>query len=77
MAHLYIKEVLFLFTTWIVYGKVKVWLDDRKLKKWGDENGCEAVPVVPNKLPYGLERLWFIVTKAKGNNTLSIAQYTA
>lgn len=66
MAHLYLKEVLLLLTAWIVYGKVKNWLAERRLKKWGEENGCADPPEVPNKLPGGIERLWFLVTGMKG-----------
>jgi hypothetical protein len=66
MAYLYIKEALLVFVAWIVFGKIRNWLDERRLRKWGEENGCADPPTVPNKWPYGVERIWIIVTGMKG-----------
>jgi len=66
MAHLFLREILLSFGAWIAYSKLRTWLDDRRLKKWGEENGCGDTPTVPNKLPWGLERLWVLLTGMKG-----------
>lgn len=54
------------FVAWIAYSKVKSWLRNRELKRWGDENGCGELPKVPNELPFGVERAWKIMTGMKG-----------
>ncbi len=66
MAHLYIKEILAVFVSWIVYGKIKNYVEQRRLRKWGEENGCGEPPMVPNELPYGVERAWRMLTGMKG-----------
>jgi len=61
MAHFYIKETLLLFAAWVVFVQVRLWFRWRSFKKWAQKNGCEEAPVVPNKLPWGLERYAFLV----------------
>jgi hypothetical protein len=66
MAKLFLKEVALIFVVWVVYKQVRNWLRWRALKKFGDDHGCGAALALPNKLPGGLERLWFLFTGAKG-----------
>lgn len=63
MANFHINEIVLLFVTWIAYSQASSWLKWRELKKWGANQGCEDVPVVPNKLPGGIERFAIIVCR--------------
>jgi hypothetical protein len=61
MVYLYVREVLLFLVAWAVFIRVRYWYRWRVFKKWGLRNGCEEVPVFPNKLPWGLERYAFLV----------------
>jgi hypothetical protein len=61
MVHFNIKEVLLALVTWVVFIQVRHWYRWRALKKWGKQQGCEDVPTVENKLPWGFERFSFLV----------------
>lgn len=61
MAYLFMREALLLFVAWVVFVQVRYWYRWRVLKEWSRQNGCEEAPVVPNRLPWGLERYWFLV----------------
>lgn len=61
MVYLYVSEVFLLLVAWAVFIRVRFWYRWAVFKKWSRQNGCEEVPVVPNKLPWGLERFAFLV----------------
>lgn len=66
MAKLFLKEAALLFVVWVIYKQVQIWLRWRALKKFGDKHGCGDPPVVPNKLPGGIERYAILFTGLKG-----------
>jgi hypothetical protein len=66
MVFFYLKAVILFLVSWLVYANVKTWWSFRRLRKWGKQYGCAEAPVVPNEWPWGLERLYFLLTKLKG-----------
>jgi hypothetical protein len=60
MAHFYIKEALLLLVAWVVFVQIRYWYRWRVFNKWGQQNGCEECRVVPNKLPWGIERFFIL-----------------
>ncbi|KAH9214462.1 cytochrome P450 alkane hydroxylase-like protein [Leptodontidium sp. 2 PMI_412] len=65
MVFFYLKAVILFLVSWLVYANVKTWWSFRRLRKWGKQYGCAEAPVVPNEWPWGLERLYFLLTKLK------------
>ena len=61
MVYLYVREAILLLVAWVVFIQVRFWYRWTVFKRWSRQNGCEEVPVVPNKLPWGLERYAILV----------------
>jgi hypothetical protein len=61
MVYLYVREAIFLLVAWAVFIQVRFWYRWTVFKRWSRQNGCEEVPVVLNKLPWGLERYAILV----------------
>lgn len=66
MVFLYLKAIALFLVSWLVYANVQSWWRFRQLRKWGEQYGCGDAPEVPNEWPWGLERVWFLLTKLKG-----------
>jgi hypothetical protein len=61
MAYLFVKDILLLLAAYTVFIQVRFWYRWRVFEKWSRQNGCEEIPVLPNKLPWGVERFAFLV----------------
>ena len=61
MVYLFVKEILLLLSAWAVFIQVRHWYRWRVFKRQSLQNGFGEPPVVPNKLPWGIERFAFLV----------------
>lgn len=61
MVYLFVREAILLLVAWAVFIQVRFWYRWTVFKRWSRQNGCEEVPAVPNKLPWGLERYAILV----------------
>jgi hypothetical protein len=61
MVYLYVKEVLLLLSAWAAFIQIRYRYRWRVFRKQSLQNGLGEPPVVPNKLPWGIERFAFLV----------------
>jgi hypothetical protein len=61
MVYLYVKEVLLLLSAWAAFIQIRYWYRWRVFRKQSLQNGLGEPPIVPNKLPWGIERFAFLV----------------
>ncbi|KAG9237123.1 cytochrome P450 alkane hydroxylase-like protein [Amylocarpus encephaloides] len=66
------KEIATSLVAFIIYKKVKSYLEWRALRRWGEQFGCADVSVVPNKLPGGIERYSFLFMDLKSIDFLEV-----
>jgi len=66
MVFFYLQAIALFLVSWLAYANVQSWWSFRQLRKWGEQYGCADAPEVPNEWPWGLERVWFLLTKLKG-----------
>ncbi|KAL2070874.1 hypothetical protein VTL71DRAFT_13900 [Oculimacula yallundae] len=65
MGFFYLKLIILFFSSWIIYANVHSWWKFRQLRRWGKQFGCVDATNVPNKLPWGVERLYQLFAKVK------------
>ncbi|RDL38562.1 uncharacterized protein BP5553_02902 [Venustampulla echinocandica] len=70
MTAFMIKEAIGLLAVTIVFFQLRNFLRWRALKIWGQQHGCQDPKIVPNKLPWGLERYSVLITGFDGIDPL-------
>ncbi|EKD19071.1 hypothetical protein MBM_02308 [Drepanopeziza brunnea f. sp. 'multigermtubi' MB_m1] len=66
MFFFYLKSLVLLLVSGIVYGNISSWIRWRRLRQWGKQYGCGEAPKQLNKLPWGVEKVWFMINNIKG-----------
>ena len=61
MVYLFVKEILLLLSACAVFIQVRHWYRWRVFKRQSIQNGLEEPPILPNKLPWGIERFAILV----------------
>lgn len=69
MAYSYIAQFSVVFIGWMIYKQVRNRMQWRSLKKWGEQYGCGDPPILPNKLPSGIERFGNLLTGFKSRQS--------
>lgn len=66
MVYLFIREILLILTTWVLYIQTRHWARWRTFNKWRVANGYAEPAVVENKYPGGAERYYAILKGING-----------